>query len=792
MKIELSILLLEDIPTDAELIKHEIGRMSESCRICHVATQADYLAALNEFCPDIILSDYYLSSFSGREALELASRYSPQTPFILVTEALKVETAVECMKAGAWDCVLKDRLAHLAEAITAVLEKKRCIDEKKQAQDALEKSRNFYLNLFEASPALIWRTGPQGTFDYFNHMWLEFTGISADQDFATCWKDSLHPQDIVQFLADLVTAQEQISSFESEFRLRNHDGEYRRFQAFGRPFFDEQGLYGGHIGYCFDISDRFETEEILRKLSRAVEQSTSAILITDTLGCIEYANTSFIRMTGYKLEEIIGTSAVPSGKSIPIPDIFGASWKTIQAHGSWSGERLSHTSDGKPYWELATISSITDSDDVTTHYLVELEDITRRKEAERELRKSRAELLRSHEELHSLFTQVAASQREWERTMDSIGDIVILVNAAGKIKRCNKALQEFTCQSYQEIIGSHWKEFLSRHGLNLPSELPTSCEITHESSRRCFFCTTDPFSDNDENEVSGFVLTLHDATKRKAVRDELESAYGELKATQAKIVQQEKMASIGQLAAGVAHEINNPIGFISSNLGTMRKYLERLDKHISFITDSIETFPDEKYRQSFLEHRKTLKIDYIFKDGRELIDESLDGAERVRSIVQNLKSFSRVDESECKTADINECLESTIKIVWNELKYKVNLIRDLENLPPIRCFPQQLNQVFMNLLVNASQAIEKQGEIRVRTWKEDDSIYASIADSGCGIPEGVLTRIFEPFFTTKEVGKGTGLGLSITYDIIKKHKGDIFVESLPGEGTTFTVRLPIQ
>jgi two-component system NtrC family sensor kinase len=192
------------------------------------------------------------------------------------------------------------------------------------------------------------------------------------------------------------------------------------------------------------------------------------------------------------------------------------------------------------------------------------------------------------------------------------------------------------------------------------------------------------------------------------------------------------------------------------------------------------------------EQRKTLKIDYLIEDGKDLIDECLEGAERVRSIVQNLKSFSRVDESECKPVDINECLESTIKIVWNELKYKATLVRDLGTLPMIRCYPQQLNQVFMNLLVNASQAIENQGEIRVRTWQEVDSVCASVSDTGCGILEGVLSRIFEPFFTTKDVGKGTGLGLSITYDIIKKHKGEIFVESRPGEGTTFTIRLPTQ
>ena len=179
------------------------------------------------------------------------------------------------------------------------------------------------------------------------------------------------------------------------------------------------------------------------------------------------------------------------------------------------------------------------------------------------------------------------------------------------------------------------------------------------------------------------------------------------------------------------------------------------------------------------------------EDGNELIKESLEGAERVRTIVQNLKSFSRVDESECKSADINECLESTINIVWNELKYKANLVRELGEIPMTRCYPQQINQVFMNLLVNASQAIEKQGEIRVKTWHDATSVYASVSDNGCGIPESVRTRIFEPFFTTKEVGKGTGLGLSITYEIIKKHNGDIYVESEPGNGTTLTIRLPI-
>jgi two-component system NtrC family sensor kinase len=174
-----------------------------------------------------------------------------------------------------------------------------------------------------------------------------------------------------------------------------------------------------------------------------------------------------------------------------------------------------------------------------------------------------------------------------------------------------------------------------------------------------------------------------------------------------------------------------------------------------------------------------------------LVAESLEGSERVKKIVQDLKSFSRVDEAEYKVVDIAECLESTINIVWNELKYKVNLVKEFEDLPPIRCYPQQLNQVFMNLLVNAGQAIENQGEVRVRTWQKGDDAFIAVSDSGCGIPEESRARIFEPFFTTKEVGVGTGLGLSISYDIVKKHNGEITVESEEGKGTTFTVRIPV-
>ena len=273
---------------------------------------------------------------------------------------------------------------------------------------------------------------------------------------------------------------------------------------------------------------------------------------------------------------------------------------------------------------------------------------------------------------------------------------------------------------------------------------------------------------------------------------ELEAAHTELKASQSRILQQEKMASIGQLAAGVAHEINNPMGFIISNLNTLGKYTARLMEYLEAQEQGLCAAAPPEQREELAALRRRLKVDRIVDDLSALLGESLEGADRVKKIVQDLRSFSRLDQLECSETDLNECLESTLGIVWNELKYKVTLKKDYAaDLPRIPCFAQQLNQVFLNLLVNAGQAIKGEGKIEIRTWSEPDWVCVAIADSGCGIPQEVQNRIFEPFFTTKAVGEGTGLGLSISYDIIKKHQGRIDLQSTPGQGTTFTIRLPL-
>ena len=273
--------------------------------------------------------------------------------------------------------------------------------------------------------------------------------------------------------------------------------------------------------------------------------------------------------------------------------------------------------------------------------------------------------------------------------------------------------------------------------------------------------------------------------------EKLGKTYEELKASQLKILQQEKMASIGQLAAGVAHEINNPLAFISSNLGTLDKYINRLVNFIQTQSEVIESLKTEDAVEKIKKKRKELKLDHVIKDVKELIEESVDGSERMKKIIHELNCFSRMDEEEYKEADINECIESAVSIVWPELKYKAILKKDYGALPLAKCHPHQINQVIVNLLINAVNSIEEQGEITIKTWDKDQSIWMAVSDTGRGISEKNLGKIFEPFFTTKNIGKGTGLGLSITYEIIQRHKGDITVKSEVGKGTTFTIRIPV-
>jgi PAS domain S-box-containing protein len=280
----------------------------------------------------------------------------------------------------------------------------------------------------------------------------------------------------------------------------------------------------------------------------------------------------------------------------------------------------------------------------------------------------------------------------------------------------------------------------------------------------------------------------------EAEKKRLKEAYVKLNQMQTQLLQSEKLASLGQLAAGVAHEMNNPIGFVNSNLGTLDEYVKDIKKLLEKYEKMEKIIKEDKSKerlsQEIDELKEQINLAFVLEDFDKIISESQDGTQRVKSIVENLRDFSHVGKGKLEFADINKGIESTLNIVRNELKYKAEVIKEYGDIPQIECLPQQLNQVFMNLLVNAAQAITTHGQIKIKTYQKGRNIIIEISDTGAGIPRENITRIFEPFFTTKEVGKGTGLGLSVAYGIIQKHNGKIEVESEVNKGTTFRIILP--
>lgn len=271
----------------------------------------------------------------------------------------------------------------------------------------------------------------------------------------------------------------------------------------------------------------------------------------------------------------------------------------------------------------------------------------------------------------------------------------------------------------------------------------------------------------------------------KQTCDELSYSNTQLKSAQSRLVQNEKLATIGQLAAGVAHEINNPLSFAKSNLGALTKYVKNISTFIELQSQVLKSTTGSEISK----HQSDLKIDYILDDCPKLLEESIEGLERIQEIISNLKLFSNDGVSKPIPTDINSCLNNTVQVTLKNLQNKAEIEFDLEELPKVLCIPQQINQVFMNILLNAAQSIQGHGIIRITTWY-DTAVNISISDSGTGIQAEHLSHIFEPFYTTKNTGEGTGLGLSISHGIIQKHNGTIMVNTTLGQGSQFTITLP--
>ena len=510
-----------------------------------------------------------------------------------------------------------------------------------------------------------------------------------------------------------------------------------------------------------------QVENAKRQWEATMDRVDDMVIVTDLDLRIRRCNKAVCAFSGVAFAEILNQR---------LPDLFPG--LDIDQSAANSGKAFEYCHQASDRWLYVTMYKTSDGEGlvITVHDLTEMKTITA------ELEQKNLEILEASQQLQAAIDEISGLIQRVVTEQD------FGVYFKGNFpERCSEVMGcgKEECPFFSKDAGRCWHEVGTFCGGKVQGEFAKK----YQSCATCKYfkrITANPI--NMIGEQFNNMMRILEGKNR-----ELQTAYSELKQAQSHLLQQEKMASIGQLAAGVAHEINNPVGFISSNLGSLRKYAGKLADYIQHLDDLIhEVGPAELVARQAAE-RKRFKVEFILTDIDDLVRESLEGCGRVTKIVQDLKSFSRVDQAQEQTVDIHECIDSTINIVWNELKYKVKIEKEYQATRPLRCFPQQLNQVFMNLLVNAAHAIDKEGVISIRTWEDEAALSVAIRDTGSGIPPENIGHVFEPFFTTKEVGKGTGLGLSIVYDIVtKNHHGDIQVVSQVGQGTTFTVKLPFR
>jgi len=401
------------------------------------------------------------------------------------------------------------------------------------------------------------------------------------------------------------------------------------------------------------------------------------------------------------------------------------------------------------------------------------------------------------------------------------GAILIVDNKTGKIIKCNSKAEDLLGRSRTEVIGIHQSEIYPKDEEECKQRFATVAhlqeriiidyegEVQHKDGRRTpVWAAAQRIQIGNKDLSIGLFIDIAERKKAEEAAElaykKLEEANMELKHVQSQMVQSEKLASIGELAAGVAHEMNTPVGFVASNFQTLESYVKKFQRLLQMygeLVKQIETSEKTELLNKAHEIDQSgddMKIDFILGDIQGLLDDSREGLDRVTNIIQNLRDFSRIDQpGSLDEYDLNDGIEATLVVAKNEIKYDADIKTDLGELPYIYCNSGQINQVFLNILVNAAQAIKSQerddkGTITIRTYASDDEVVCEISDDGPGISPDKLSKVFDPFFTTKPAGKGTGLGLSVSYDIVvNKHNGKILSESTVGEGAKFTIKLPI-
>jgi PAS domain S-box-containing protein len=704
---------------------------------------------------DIVVCDLNMPGMSGMDVLQTVSDKHSELPFILVTAHPSVPQAVQAIQRGAYRFLTKPvNIDELELTIYQALEHARLQRWLREADEQLRL-------LVETSPVpyIISRL-QDGRVLYANRHLASLVGLSPDEvrsRYTTEFYDN--PEDRKEIMRRL-QADGSINDF--ELRIKTASGQaiwavlsLATMEMAGEPVV---------IGALLNITQRKEAEEELVRqrnfVSAVLDTAGALVVVADTEGRLVRVNPACEEITGYSAREILGRSFM---------DIFilaeeqAIVWQRMERirTGPWPVR-------GENYWRTKTgeCRLIEWSNTALRNEKGELEfivaigiDITEAREAEEKLRL-----------YHEIY-------------MNSI-DVIMVLDTEGRIVERNPAHEKKSGYKDDEVLGKQSRQFFGKTQLREINE-----HLAKEDSYRGEILGTKkdgtpiwvdlsifPILDQHDKPYR-YIAMGRDITAMKMALADLAFANQELRDTQSQLVQSEKMASLGSLVAGIAHEINTPVGAIKSMHDTLIRAVDKLKRRLE------ERFPDE------LEEDRQIRTAFdIIGDANEVIES---GASRVTEIVRRLRSFARLDEAELKKIDIHEGLEDTLTLVHHEIKHHIKINRNYGELPPLSVYPGRLNQVFLNILNNARQAIEGKGEITIKTWEKYRKAHISISDTGAGISRDNLKNVFDPGFTTKGVGVGTGLGLSICYQIIQEHRGEIKVESEEGKGTTFTIVLPM-
>ncbi|MBT3232355.1 MAG: PAS domain S-box protein [Calditrichaeota bacterium] len=696
------------------------------------------------------------------------------------------------------------------------------ITERKNAESELRLERNFVSTVLDTADALILVLNRKGEIIRFNRACERITGYSLDDVTNTpFWETLLVPEEtsIVRKWFDMLIEGEIPQETENYWISKS--GKRTLISWNNSILVDKKGDVEYIISIGQDVTERHAANEKLKLYREIFMNCSDGIVVNDAVGNIVEMNPAYKRYTGFKDEDF---SQAKDGHIFIDEDDHQAIHESIAKTDSFNGEIRSKTKDGSQFYLDLSLFPLFNEKKELVYYVGMGRNISQRKKDE-EIISSRlryeiglagcSQALLSVGDMdetlnHALKHLLEAADTDRVFIFENFEDTEHGLCMRQGWEYCaegvnsdidNPLMQCIPTDSFPE----EWLEPLSknRHFSCTRSELPPEIQEIMASSGTLSSINI-PLSVNNEwwgfigfdnvreerewdkeeirllrtaaDMIGGYITRRLAAEALRVSLDDLEKANQHLVETQGQLVQSEKMASLGMLVAGIAHEINTPIGAVSSMHNTSIRAFNKLHENLKSFC-GVECLDDDGIIKTFK----------VIEDGNRVIES---GIERVTTIIKRLRSFARLDEAEIKEANLHEGLEDTLVLIHHETKHNIEIIKNFGEIPVISCFPGRLNQVFLNMLINAKQAIKEKGKITISTHLENDKVYIKFADDGVGITKDKLSRVFDPGFTTKGVGVGTGLGLSICYQIIQDHHGTIKVDSEVGKGTTFTIILP--